>query len=181
MAAICLTAVALSPSRDLPLWPFSASRAWAEGARVEAVSSSKALPLALDDAYEVEKVFSVLIDPVLNGPVGSPWLKAEEERRYFGAVNDFERRQRDGHSYAIHWKVSPARSGPLTVRFEYRQQKLGSKVQALESRYPNASGKLRTEFTIQGDEYHQDGAVTAWRVLLIDQGRVVGLQQSFLW
>ncbi len=148
---------------------------------MESVSSSNVLPLALEDAYEVEKVFSVLIDPALNGAATSPWLKAEEDRRYFGAINDFERSQRDGHSYAIHWKVSPARSGPLTVRFEYRQLKLGSKVQALEARYPKASGKLRTEFTIQGDDYHQDGAVTAWRVLLIDQDRVVGLQQSFLW
>jgi hypothetical protein len=139
------------------------------------------LPLALDDAYEVEKVFSVLIDPAVNGPASTPWLRIEQDRRYYGAINDFERRQRDGHAYTIHWKAKPPVPGDITVRFEYRQQRLGSHVQTQEVQYPKASGRHRTEFTIQGEDYHQDGAVTAWRILLIDQGRIVGLQQSFLW
>jgi hypothetical protein len=67
------------------------------------------------------------------------------------------------------------------VRFEYRQQKLGSHVQAQEVAYGKVSGSMQTEFKVQGDEYHQDGQVTAWRVLLIEDGVVVGLQQSFLW
>jgi hypothetical protein len=137
------------------------------------------LPLALDDAFEVEKVFSVLIDPVVNGRVDTPWMKIEQGRRYFGAINAFERRQREGHAYTVHWRAkTPAE---LTVRFEYRQQRLGSHVQTQEVQFLKATGRQRTEFTVQGADYHQDGAVTAWRILLIEQGRVVGLQQSFLW
>jgi hypothetical protein len=180
-AAICLAAAAVVPSPISPFSPFNSLTAFGDKVRVEAVPSSSVLPLALDDAYKVDKVFSVLLDPALNGKASSPWLRAEEDRRYFGAINEFERRQRDGHSYTIHWRVDPSHAGPLAVRFEYRQQKLGSKVQTLEVKYPKASGNLRTEFTVQGDDYHQDGPVTAWRVLLIDQDRVVGLQQSFLW
>ncbi len=145
------------------------------------VHAAAPLPLALDDAYKVEKVFSLLIDPEVAGKGTSPWLKMETDRRYFGALNSFERRRRDGHSYTVHWGARQTAPGGLTVRFEYRQQKLGSQVQAQEVFYPKVSGSMRTEFTVQGDEYYQDGQVTAWRVVLVEGGRVVGLQQSFLW
>ncbi len=160
------------------------------------VSSANPLPLALNDDFKIEKVFSLLIDPAVTGASKnsdpavagasrsaeiSAWLQMETARRYFGAINNFERRARDGHAYTIHWKVRPATKGEVTVRFEYRQRKLGSHVQTQDVVYPNASGFMRTEFAVQGDEYYQDGAVIAWRVLLIEDSRVVGLQQSFLW
>jgi hypothetical protein len=152
------------------------------------IHAAASLPLALDDSYRIEKVFSLLIDPsVADAPKArggkgvSPWFKMETERRYFGALNSFERRLRDGHSYTVHWGARPTAPAGLTVRFEYRQQKLGSQVQAQEVSYAKVSGSMRTEFTVQGDEYYQDGQVTAWRVLLVESGRVVGLQQSFLW
>ena len=153
------------------------------GANAKPVSTlaSGILPLALDDAFEVEKVFSVLIDAAVTGRADVPWLRIEQDRRYFGAINAFERRQRDGHAYTVHWKAKPLVPGGVTVRFEYRQQRLGSHVQAQEVQYAKVSGRQRTEFTVQGDDYHQDGPVTAWRILLIEQGRIVGLQQSFLW
>jgi hypothetical protein len=146
-----------------------------------AAPSNGTLPLALDDAFEVEKVFSVLIDPAVNGRVDTPWMKIEQGRRYYGAINAFERRQREGHSYTVHWRARPPAPAELTVRFEYRQQRLGSHVQTQEVQFSKVAGPQRTEFTVQGDDYHQDGAVTAWRILLIEQGRVVALQQSFLW
>ena len=144
-----------------------------------AAASAETLPLALDDAFEVEKVFAVLIDPAVNGRVDTPWMRIEQDRRYYGAINSFERKQREGHSYTVHWRAkNPAE---IAVRFEYRQQRLGSHVQTQEVRFSKVAGRQRTEFTVQGDDYHQDGAVTAWRILLVEQGRVVGLQQSFLW
>ena len=149
------------------------------------VPSADPLPLALNDDFKIEKVFSLLIDPAVTGASKptetSSWLQMETARRYFGAINNFERRARDGHAYTIHWRVRPATKGEVTVRFEYRQKKLGSHVQTQAVVYPQASGAMRTEFAVQGDEYHQDGAVIAWRILLIEDSRVVGLQQSFLW
>jgi hypothetical protein len=148
---------------------------------VKSVPVAAPLPLALDDDFQVGKVFSVLIDPAVTGVLNSTWLQMETARRYFGAINSFEQRLRDGHAYTIHWRVRYETKGEMTVRFEYRQQKLGSHVQTKDVVYSKASGFMRTEFAVQGDEYHQDGSVTAWRVLLIEAGRVVGLQQSFLW
>jgi hypothetical protein len=153
------------------------------GVALKPVSAPSAgtLPLALDDAFEVEKVFSVLIDPSVNGRVDTPWMRIERDRRFYGAINAFERKQREGHAYTVHWRARTPSPAEITVRFEYRQKRLGSHVQTQEVQFSKVAGRQRTEFTVQGDDYHQDGAVTAWRILLIEQGRVVGLQQSFLW
>ena len=67
------------------------------------------------------------------------------------------------------------------MRFEYRQQNLGAHVQARELHYPNAKGSVKSEFQIIGDDYEQEGKVTAWRALLIENGKIVALNQSFLW
>jgi len=164
---------------------FEANALGGNAVAAKSVPSAAPLPLALNDDFRVEKVFSLRIDPAVSSvPAQSgaaSWLQMETSRRYFGAINSFERSLRDGHSYTIHWRVRPQVKGEVTVRFEYRQQKLGSHVQTQDVVYPKASGSMRTEFAVQGDDYHQDGAVTAWRVLLIQDGRVVGLQQSFLW
>jgi hypothetical protein len=143
------------------------------------VGSPEALPLALDDSFRVVKVFSQTVDPDKNGKVNLVALKAEIDRRYYGAINSFERRQREGNYYTIQWKAP--KSADLTVRLEYRQQKLGSHVQAMDARYQASGGTMSTEFSILGDDYYQDGPVVAWRVLLIERGRIVGVQQSFLW
>lgn len=165
---------------------YSAAEAMGANAVVaRRVPAAAPLPLALNDSFRVEKVFSLLIDPSVTGTSKptelSSWLQMETARRYFGAINSFERSSRDGHAYTIHWRVRPSTKGEVTVRFEYRQQKLGSRVQTQDVIYPKASGSMRTEFAVQGDDYYQDGAVTAWRILLIEDGCVVGLQQSFLW
>lgn len=146
---------------------------------VVSVAVSEVLPLALEDAFQVVKVLSQTLDPKLNQRVVSPMQKGEIDRRYFGAINKFERQQREGNYYTVHWKAP--KGSALTVRLEYRQQKLGTHVQALETQIAAAGGSGSTEFSILGDDYYQDGAVVAWRVLLIQQGRIVGLQQSFLW
>jgi hypothetical protein len=67
------------------------------------------------------------------------------------------------------------------LRLEYRQQNLGSHVQARELRYSAAKGSIKSEFQIIGDDYEQDGQVTAWRAVLIEKGRIVAVNQSFLW
>ena len=70
----------------------------------------------------------------------------------------------------------------LTVRLEYRQQKLGGLIQAREIDYPAVKGSHVTRFSINGDDYREQGRVSAWRLLLIQDHRViVALAQSYLW
>jgi hypothetical protein len=73
------------------------------------------------------------------------------------------------------------RPANVTVRLEYRQEKLRAFVQAREVSYPNATGNNKTEFAIIGDDYFQDGRVTAWRCLLIENGKIVAENRSYLW
>lgn len=143
------------------------------------VAEPEVLPLSLDDSFRIEKVFTQVVDPKRNAQTKVEALKAEVERRYFGAINEFERKQREGNYFTVQWKAP--KGSDLTVRLEYRQKNLGSHVQALEARYPRSFGSERTEFSVLGDDYRQDGAVTAWRLLLIKEGKIVGVRQSFLW
>jgi hypothetical protein len=113
------------------------------------------------------------------GGISNSYLQAEIDRRYYGAVSNLERRMREGHYYNFEWSTS--KTADLTIRFEYRQEKLGLAVQLIEMDYPKAKGTYRSEFSVIGDDYHQDGPVTAWRVTLVENGRIVGVNQSFLW
>ena len=69
----------------------------------------------------------------------------------------------------------------MTVRLEYRQQNLEAYVQAQEVDVPAAKGTIETKFKVVADSYHQEGKVIAWRALLIENGKIVALTQSFLW
>ena len=103
----------------------------------------------------------------------------ERQYRLFGAVTKLDRRQRYGNYFDFFWRAR--RSAPITVRLEYRQEKLHSHVQAQEISYPNARGNLKTEFKVIGDDYLDDGRVIAWRCLLIENGRIVAENRSYMW
>ena len=52
---------------------------------------------------------------------------------------------------------------------------------AREKSYSNVKGSIKTQFTIIGDDYLENGPVTGWRALLIVDGKVVALTQSYIW
>src|SRR5207249_4938564 len=90
----------------------------------------------------------------------------ERQYRLFGAVTGLDQRQRFGDYFDFFWRAK--RRADLAVRLEYRQEKLHSFVQAREISYPNARGSYKTEFKVVGDDYFDDGRVTAWRCVLIE-------------
>ena len=101
---------------------------------------------------------------------------AEEPDR---AVTAFDQRQRYGNYFDFFWRAK--RPSDVTVRLEYRQEKLHEHVQAQEISYRNARGTRKTEFKVIGDDYFDDGRVIAWRCLLIENGRIVAQNRSFMW
>ena len=103
------------------------------------------------------------------------------ERRYrmFGAVTALDQRQRFGNYFDFFWRAK--RPSDITVRLEYRQEKLHEHVQAQEISYQNVHGTHKTEFKVIGDDYFDDGEVIAWRCLLISNGRIVAENRSFMW
>jgi hypothetical protein len=106
-------------------------------------------------------------------------IRFERQYRLFGAVTRLDQRERMGNYFDFFWKAR--RVADLTVRLEYRQEKLHAHVQAQEISYPNARGSYKTEFKVVGDDYFDDGRVTAWRCLIIENGRIVAETHSYMW
>jgi hypothetical protein len=103
----------------------------------------------------------------------------ERQYRMFGAVTALDQRQRFGNYFDFFWRAR--RPADVTVRLEYRQEKLHEHVQAQEISYQNVHGTHKTEFKVIGDDYWDDGEVIAWRCLLISNGRIVAENRSFMW
>ena len=103
----------------------------------------------------------------------------ERQYRLYGAVTGLDQRQRFGNYFDFYWRTK--RPADVTVRLEYRQEKLHEHTQAQEITYRSVRGTHRTEFKVIGDDYFDDGRVIAWRCLLIANGRIVAENRSFLW
>lgn len=146
---------------------------------VQLLEKANVLPLSLDDDFEFRKTKLFFNDPRVEKPTNNQMLAFERQRVNFGAVTQIDRQQRYGHYFTFFWRAD--RAADLTVRLEYRQENLGALVQAREVNYPKAKGSQKTDFAIIGDDYLEDGKVTAWRAVLIENGRIVALNQSFLW
>jgi hypothetical protein len=152
---------------------------------------ANARPLALNDDFQFRKTKLYFLDPagLTSGSVRSTRRSAvasqdasiafERQYRLFGAVTQLDQHQRFGNYFDFFWRAR--RNANVTVRLEYRQERLRSFVQAREAYYPDARGTQKTEFAVVGDDYFNDGRVVAWRCLLIENGRIVGLTRSFLW
>ena len=106
-------------------------------------------------------------------------MNFERQYRLFGAVTGLDQHQRVGDYFDFFWRAK--RPADLTMRLEYRQEKLHSFVQAQAISYPNARGNYKTEFKVVGDDYFDDGRVIAWRCLLIENGRIVAEKRSYMW
>jgi hypothetical protein len=160
------------------------------------------LPMALDKDFEFRKTKLFIISEkaratqhtrqstsTLNKKSNSPSQRTatlqdapitfERQYRMFGAVTGLDQRQRFGNYFDFFWRAK--RPSDVTVRLEYRQEKLHEHVQAQEISYQNVHGTRKTEFKVIGDDYWDDGEVIAWRCLLISNGRIVAENRSFMW
>jgi hypothetical protein len=154
-----------------------AAAAFGEPARL--LEKANVLPLALDDAFEFRKTKLFYNDPQTFKSSIDDMISFERKRINFGAVSNYDRMQRYGHYFTFFWRAD--RKADVTVRLEYRQENLGAHVQAREKMYSGAKGSMKSEFAVVGDDYKEDGKITAWRALIIENGKIVALNQSFLW
>ncbi|HET9523792.1 MAG TPA: hypothetical protein VFO90_06140 [Terrimicrobiaceae bacterium] len=143
------------------------------------LEKASVLPLELNDNFQFRKIKLEFLnaDPV-------PLTQSEPvlfQRQWmtWGAVDRYQLERRYGNYFTFFWRTSER--ADVTVRFEYRQSALSNYVMAMERYYPEAKGSYQSDFTTAGDEYLEFGRVTSWRVLLIVNGRIVALNQSFMW
>jgi hypothetical protein len=158
------------------------------------------LPKALSDDFEFRKVKLYLLGNATataqntrtmnkrfggrsgnraTAAVAEASINFESRYRLHGAVTTLDQQERAGNYFDVFWRAK--RDADVTVRLEYRQELLRAFVQAREIRYPNARGNHKTEFTIVGDDFVDDGRVTTWRCLLIENGTIVAEKRSYLW
>ena len=164
------------------------AKAAAEQPPVVLLGHADVLPLDLDAAVEIRKVKADFLEtPAVTGVRRLQTENSEDQnlaferrRLLYGAVTPSDQRARYGDYYTFFWRAR--RSGHFTIRLEYRQQKLGAFVQAREVDYPAGAGSHITRFALNGDDYVEQGRVSAWRLVVVeDHRRIVALKQSYLW
>lgn len=146
------------------------------------IPEAAVLPLALDSDFSFRKTIRYLNQQKFNElrlPNRAEAMLFQRSWINYGALSAAERREREGTFFDIFWRAR--RPADITVRFEYRQAKLGNAVRAKETFVPQARGTVKSSFSVIGDEFHWDGPVTEWRCLLIENGKIVGFTQSYLW
>lgn len=149
------------------------------------------LPLALSDDFQFRKTKLFYLNEApkkarksafssaQNLGIAEASMNFERTYRMYGAITGADQHQRFGNYFDFFWRAK--RPANVTVRLEYRQEKLRSFVQAREMTYTNAKGNHKTEFAVIGDDYFNDGRVISWRCLLIENGRIVAENRSYLW
>src|SRR6266436_6885719 len=75
----------------------------------------------------------------------------ERQYRLYGAVTGLDQHQRFGNYFDFFWRAK--RDANVTIRLEYRQEKLHEHVQAQEISYAVFCLKKKTEFKVVGDDY----------------------------
>jgi hypothetical protein len=147
------------------------------------------LPMALDSDFQFRKTKLFSLGDIPGGSAAKrfqagrnalrdPAVGFESSYRLWGAVTELDKRQRYGNYFDFFWRAK--RPATITIRLEYQQEKL-RQTQAREVTYANAHGHMRTEFAVIGDDFLNDGRVLAWRSLLIENGRIVAENRSYLW
>jgi hypothetical protein len=147
------------------------------------IPQANVLPLALNDNFEFRK-FDIFRNAAPRpGATPQPTRELailfERKRRMWGAIDGIDVHERTGQYFTFVWRAK--HQADLTLRLEYRQSNLKNYVQARERYYPAARGNYTSEFAIVGDDYSQDGPITSWRAVLIENNVIVALLQSRIW
>ena len=174
----------------------AAAQLWA-ASPVKILAKVNPLPVALSDDFQFRKtkLFYLSETPpkskkslsssLSNNPnnptagIAEASMSFERTYRMYGAITGADQHQRFGNYFDFFWRAK--RPANVTVRLEYRQEKLRSFVQARELSYRNVKGNQKTEFAVIGDDYFNDGRVISWRCLLIENGKIVAENRSYLW
>jgi len=79
--------------------------------------------------------------------------------------------------YKVIWSPGPGvEANTVVVQFDYMQRRI-REPQSLEVKYPFAVKEQRTAtFSVSKKAYRQGGEITAWRVRILQQGKVVAEQ-----
>ena len=140
------------------------------------------LPLSINPDFAFRKKTQFLNDPktFISGGPGNESINFERRYYMWPATTQLDQAELRGNYLNFYW-WNHGQPADVTVRLEYRQANLGNFVMAREKSYANVKGSTKTQFSVIGDDYLENGPITNWRALLIVDGKIVGLAQSYLW
>lgn len=147
---------------------------------VTKLEKANVLPLSIDRDFAFRKETQFLNDPATFLPSHSEAVNFMRRSYMWPATTKLEQDALRGSYLNFYWWNHGPRT-TVTIRLEYHQAGLGNEVLAREITYPQMWGSRCSIFKIIGDDYLENGRVTSWRALLIVDGKIVGLTQSFLW
>jgi hypothetical protein len=128
----------------------------------------------------ISKVKIYRLDTSRRVQAADPAISFEHRHYLHGAITAEEVKAREGNYYTIFWSVADPRQ-PVTLRFEYRQGKTGSKLMAVERAIEKPARHNTTDVEITGDSFQEGGHVVAWRASLVRGKEVLATRQSYLW
>ena len=113
------------------------------------------LPVALDKDFQFRKTKLYYLGEIApksrksiaanarNPGIAEASMNFERTYRMYGAITGADQRQRFGNYMDFFWRAK--RPANITVRLEYRQEKLRAFVQAREVSYANVKGTQKTD------------------------------------
>ena len=128
----------------------------------------------------VKKVKTYHLQPNQRVQGNDPAVNFERSYYLHGAVTMAEQMERAGQYYTFFWKVDD-RSQPVTLRFEYRQQKTGLTTKIKEEQVSDINRTNIARFNVTGPEYQADGPVTSWRLIVLRGKEELVQANSYLW
>ena len=147
------------------------------------IESANVLPEAISDDFEFRKFEIFRNAPIVPGATPIPtkdlMIDFERKHRLWGALIGADVVAKTGQYFTFFWRAK--RPANLTLRLEYRQANLKNYVQGRELYYANAQGSHSSAFAIVGNDYENDGPITSWRAILIENRKIVALLQSRTW
>lgn len=126
------------------------------------------------------EVFPMHLRSIEVADEGAMMVRAEQLRKFYGAVGVRDRELRLGHYYAVDWRNDDV-GEPVRVKFEYQQGGTGSRVLVMEDEFDSSLTEGRAEFRIVGKDYLEGGKVLAWKCGLWRGDDEVASQASYLW
>jgi len=115
----------------------------------------------------------------LEGEMNAP--RAEQLRRFHGAVTTAEKRDRLGHYYSVQWNGPAGKvDEPVRIVFQYRQATTGSAAREIVIKAPPGS-QGTAEFQVTGPVYLEGGRVLSWHLSYYRGAQLVETKQSYLW
>lgn len=129
---------------------------------------------------EISKVKYYLLQPQEVLRTQDPAIQFERQHYLWGAFTAAEQIARTGAYYTVMWRALD-RTQPVTVRFEYRQEKSALVVKTLQQEVSDLKRHNQTEFKIVGKDFEEGGRVTAWRVTLLRGKEELVSQNSYMW